>query len=98
MCAIGGKTDMTHHLTDWLGRLEAAIREAQSDGAIDPVEDPAQLAFDIEAALFLANAQYVLARNATPIHRARQAIRRRITLAAPVRRRDASTRRAGKGQ
>jgi AcrR family transcriptional regulator len=65
-------------LTDWLGRLEDAVRDAQAAGEIDPSEDRAQLAFEIEAALFLANAQYVVARTPAPIQRARDAIRRRL--------------------
>jgi AcrR family transcriptional regulator len=71
-------------LTDWLGRLEAVIRDAQAEGAIDPAEDPAQLAFEIEAALFLANAQYVVARSTMPIQHARSAIDRRLASAAPA--------------
>jgi AcrR family transcriptional regulator len=72
-------------LADWLDRLEGAIREAQAAGELDPDEDPTQLTFELEAALFLANAQYVVAPTADPIARARRAIARRIdavTLAA----------------
>jgi AcrR family transcriptional regulator len=65
-------------LADWLERLEQATREAQAAGELDPDEDPAQLAFELEAALFLANAQYVVARTPEPIDRARRAIARRI--------------------
>ena len=74
-------------LGDWLGRLETAIREARSDGAIRPDEDPVQLAFELEAFLFLGNAQYVVARSLAPLDRARAAIERRIAaaLAAPSR-------------
>jgi AcrR family transcriptional regulator len=68
-------------LGDWLGRLEAAVREAQADGAIDATEDPAQLAFEIEAALLLANAQFVVARTPEPIQRARRAIERSLAIA-----------------
>jgi hypothetical protein len=53
---------LVHFLTDWLDRLESTIRDAQAEGAIDPAEDPGQLAFEVEAALFLANAQYVVTR------------------------------------
>jgi AcrR family transcriptional regulator len=63
---------------DWLGRLEAAVRDAQAEGAIDTAEDAAQLAFDIEAALYLANAQFVVARTPEPVERARKAIERRL--------------------
>jgi AcrR family transcriptional regulator len=63
---------------DWLGRLEAAVRDAQAEGAIDTAEDAAQLTFDIEAALYLANAQFVVARTPEPVERARKAIERRL--------------------
>lgn len=69
-------------LNEWLGRLEAAIADAQRDGAIDPSEDVGQLAFEIEAALLLANAQFVVARTPEPIDRARRAIDRRLQIAA----------------
>jgi AcrR family transcriptional regulator len=65
-------------LGDWLTRIETAVRDAQSEGAIDAAEDPSQLTFEIEAALFLANAQYVVARTQEPIDRARRAIERRL--------------------
>jgi AcrR family transcriptional regulator len=67
---------------DWLGRVEAAVRDAQAEGAIDPGEDAAQLAFEIEAALLLANAQYVVARTHEPIERAERAIERRLAISA----------------
>jgi AcrR family transcriptional regulator len=63
---------------EWIGRLEAAIREAQDDGAIDPSEDSEQLAFEIDAYMLLANAQFVISRESTPIDRARRALERRL--------------------
>ena len=69
-------------LGDWLARIETAVREAQAEGAIDPTEDAAQLTFEIEAALLLANAQYVVVRAPEPIERARRAIERRLSAAA----------------
>jgi AcrR family transcriptional regulator len=69
-------------LADWLNRLETAARDAQADGAIDPAEDPAQIAFEIEAALLLANAQYVVTRTPEPVQRARRAVERRLAAAA----------------
>ena len=65
-------------LGDWLGRIETAVRDAQAQGAIDAAEDAAQITFEIEAALLLANAQYVVARTPEPIERARRAIARRL--------------------
>jgi AcrR family transcriptional regulator len=69
-------------LGGWLGQIENTIREAQAEGAIDPAEDAAQLTFEIEAALLLANAQYVVTRTAEPIERARRAIDSRLNTAA----------------
>lgn len=63
-------------LSDWFGRLEGAVREAQAEGAIATTHDPAQVAFEVEAALFLANAQYAVAHVPEPIQRARRAIDR----------------------
>jgi AcrR family transcriptional regulator len=73
---------LVQFLGDWLGQLEAAVSDAQTEGAIDASEDPAQLAFEIEAALFLANAQFVVARTPEPIERAHRAIDRRLAAAA----------------
>ena len=69
-------------LGDWLERIETAVRDAQAEGAIGPGEDAAQITFEIEAALLLANAQYVVARTPEPIERARHAIERRLKPAA----------------
>ncbi len=66
---------------EWLRRLETAVRDAQADGAIDRAEDAGQLAFEIEAALLLANVQFVVARTPEPIERARRAIERRLAAA-----------------
>jgi len=50
------------------------IREAQTEGSIMADVDPGQLAFDLEAALFLAKTQHTVTRSAEPIERARHAI------------------------
>jgi AcrR family transcriptional regulator len=71
-------------VTDWVGLLESAIREAQAEGAIDPAEDPGQLAFELDAFLLLANAQFVISRESTPMKRARRAIEQRLTAASPA--------------
>ncbi len=73
-------------LGDWLGQIETAARDAQAEGAIDPGEDAAQLTFEIEAALFLANAQYIVMRTPEPIERARQAVHRRLSWSSTPRR------------
>ena len=66
-------------LTDWLRRLESMVRQAQAEGSIPPEQDAGQLAFELEAALFLANTQYTVTRSAEPIDRARHAIARLLT-------------------
>jgi AcrR family transcriptional regulator len=73
---------MVAFLSDWLGQIETAVRDAQAEDAIDPAEDAAQLTFEIEAALFLANAQYIVMRTPEPIERARRTIERRLHGAA----------------
>src|SRR5262245_30165449 len=65
-------------LEDWLGRLEGAVREAQREGTIDKREDPAQLAFELESALLLANTEFSVAQSSEPIKRGRKAIERRL--------------------
>ena len=69
-------------LQDWLGRLEAAIRDAQREGDIDKSEDPGQLAFELESSLFLANTQFAVAPGPEPIGRGRRAIESRLEAAA----------------
>ena len=65
---------LVRFLNEWLGTLERPVRAAQSEGAIASSEDPAQLVFEIEAAIFLANTQFVVLRSAEPIERARRTI------------------------
>ena len=67
---------------EWLRQLETAVRDAQAEGAIDPSEDVEQLAFELNAYLLLANAQFVISQESTPIDRARRALERRLTAAA----------------
>jgi AcrR family transcriptional regulator len=74
---------LVRFLGDWLGRLETAVRDAQVEGEIDLAEDAGQIAFEVEAALFLANAQFVVVRTSEPLERARTAIERRLAAAAP---------------
>jgi len=67
---------------DWLRQLEQAIRDAQAEGSIDPLEDAQQLAFELDAYLLFANAQFVVSQEPTPIDRARRALKRRLAAAA----------------
>ena len=80
----GPVRDLAVQLTlEWRNQLETAARDAQAEGAIDPSEDPDQLAFEINAYLLLANAQFIVSQEATPINRARRAIERQLATAAP---------------
>jgi AcrR family transcriptional regulator len=65
----------------WIQLLADAIRDAQADGALDAGEDPDQLAFDLNAYLLLANAQYVAMQKRMPIARAKTAIATRLAAA-----------------
>jgi hypothetical protein len=58
-----------------------AIRDVQGEGVIAAGEDPEQLAFDLNAYLLLANAQYVALQSPTPIARAKRAIQTRLEAA-----------------
>jgi AcrR family transcriptional regulator len=65
----------------WIELLEDAIRDAQVEDAIDAGEEPEQLAFDLNAYLLLANAQYVALQRPLPIARAKKAIAARLEVA-----------------
>jgi AcrR family transcriptional regulator len=69
-------------LDEFNRRLESAVREAQTEGAIDPSEDAGQLAFELGAYLSLANAQFAVSQKSAPIDRARRALEDRIKAAA----------------
>jgi AcrR family transcriptional regulator len=69
---------------EWVRQLETAIRDAQAEGAIDPAENPEQLAFELDGYLLLANAQFVVTQDSMPIDRARRAVERRLVDAAPT--------------
>jgi AcrR family transcriptional regulator len=65
-------------LDEWLGLLAQAARDAQAEGTLDPDEDPAQLAFELDGLMLVANLQFVLHGRPETMRRARQAIERRI--------------------
>jgi AcrR family transcriptional regulator len=71
-------------VNEWLGQLEAAIRDAQAEGAIDASEDPEQLTYEVESFVLCANTYFVITQERTPLDRARRAIDRRLALAAPA--------------
>ncbi len=67
---------------EWLGLLEAAASDARSEGAIDAGENPAQLAFEIDGYLLMANALFVVTQEPDPLDRARRALEWRLAAAA----------------
>jgi AcrR family transcriptional regulator len=79
----GPVRDRAVQLTEeWAHQLETAVRDAQDEGAIARAEDARELAFELNAYLLLANAQFVISQEPTPINRARRALQRRLTAAA----------------
>ena len=70
-------------VVEWTDLLEAAVRDAQAEGAIDPAEDPVQLVFELDAYLLLANAHYVISREPAALDRARRRARLALADAAP---------------
>jgi AcrR family transcriptional regulator len=63
---------------DWLALLERTVQEAQAEGDLDPAVDPAQLAFEVEASLYLANTLFVVIGGPVPIERARRSLEQRF--------------------
>jgi len=66
----------------WLDYIERQVRGAQEMGEIDPAEEPAQLAFEIDAMLKMATAVFVLQDDAGALDRARSGVRTRLSAAA----------------
>ena len=67
-------------MADWLGLLERDHPRGAGRGRRStPPRTPAQLAFEIEAYLLLANALFVITAEPTPIERARRALDRRFS-------------------
>jgi AcrR family transcriptional regulator len=68
-------------LAEWFGLHVKAIADAQAEGDVDPAEEPEQLAFELNALLLFANAQFVVSGDAKAIGRARAGVERRLALA-----------------
>ena len=54
------KERLAQSLGGWMELLERRVREAQEAGELDSAEDPAQLAFELEAFMKMANSHTVL--------------------------------------
>jgi AcrR family transcriptional regulator len=63
---------------DWMSLIEGLAAEARDAGDLAPSEDPAQVAFELEAFLLLANNRFVLEGEPAALERGRRAIRRRL--------------------
>ena len=66
-------------VASWYGELETAVKQAQDEGALDPREVPSQIAFELDAYLLLANAQYVATADRAALDHARRAIDRLLS-------------------
>jgi AcrR family transcriptional regulator len=71
-------------VTDWFNHLATAVSEAQAEHTVNPSEDPAQIAFELDSFLLLANAQYVATADPAALDRSRRAIDRLLRSIAPA--------------
>ena len=67
----------------WVALLEAEVIAAQNAGEIDASLDTAQVAFELNAYLFLANTQFVVSGDRLALERARRAVASRLAAAGP---------------
>ena len=68
-------------VASWFAELETSVKDAQQEGTLDTRETPDQIAFELDAYLLLANAQFVATADPITLHRARHAIDRLLTTA-----------------
>jgi AcrR family transcriptional regulator len=68
-------------LNNWLALFEELFEAAQRSGRINPAESPAQLVFETDAYLLMANMVFVLREDSGALERARRAIKARIAVA-----------------
>lgn len=71
-------------VASWFGQLETAVAESQAENALDPAADAAQIAFELNAYLLLANANYVATGDPAALDRARRAIDRLLESTKPA--------------
>ena len=65
-------------IESWVGELLQPVKDAQAAGEIDPAQDAAQLTFEVNAMLMMANAAYVMNPSPGVLERARRGIARLI--------------------
>jgi len=71
-------------LSGWLALLERRAREAQEAGELDAAEDPALVAFELEAFMKMGNSMTLLHGDWDGLEQARRAIRGRLERARAV--------------
>ena len=72
------KERLAQALGGWMELLERRVRAAQGAGEIDAAEDPAQLAFELEAFMKMANSHTVLHGGDSAFATARRAVAARL--------------------
>jgi len=72
------KERLVESLDGWLKLIERRVREAQEAGEIDPAEDPALLAFELDAFMKMGNSLRVLHGDRSGLEQARTAIHARL--------------------
>jgi AcrR family transcriptional regulator len=77
------KEEVAAFLRGWLETLEELAARAQREGDLDAAEEPAQLAFELDAYLLMANMAYLLHNDPLTLQRARAAIGARLVRARP---------------
>jgi AcrR family transcriptional regulator len=78
------KEAVADFLQGWLGTLEELVARAQKDGDFDAAEDSAQVAFELDAFLLMANMAFVLHNDPQVLERARVAITSRLRGGEPT--------------
>ncbi|MEA2134886.1 MAG: hypothetical protein QOC68_2795, partial [Solirubrobacteraceae bacterium] len=66
----------------WLTLLAEQVAAAQAAGELDPVADPPQIAFELNAYMVLGNLQFVAASDAAALDRVRRAVNARLSALA----------------
>ena len=80
------KERLVESLDGWLALIERRVREAQEAGELDVAEDPALLAFELDAFMKMGNSLRVLHGGRSGLAQARAAIRTRLGRACVTKR------------
>jgi AcrR family transcriptional regulator len=72
------KEEVAAFLRGWLATLEDLATRAQRDGDLNAAEDPAQLAYELDAYLLMANMAFLLHNDPHTLQQARTAINARL--------------------